>query len=187
MFSRAIVISLVETSKLIVFAFLFCFLKQFTAQFSLLFHASESDNFFGFQLLLEHGADPTWQNNCGTPVLKLLARRNQVAMAEMSFRGLTKEQKQRLVQHKSGVRLDSTKSLPTAKCHLLLLLLTGWTLLMRACEYKSVGMVKFLVENGVDINAKMKTGWNAIFTAVKKRNVEIFDYCLLYTSPSPRD
>ena len=73
---------------------------KFTAQFSLLFHASEFDNVFGFQLLINHGANPAWRNNCGTPVLKLLARRNQVTMAEISFRGLTKEQKLGLVQHK---------------------------------------------------------------------------------------
>ena len=49
---------------------------------------------------------------------------------------------------------------------------------MRACEYEAVGMVKFLVENGVEVNAQMNTGWTAIFTAVKKNNSEIFSYLL---------
>ena len=59
---------------------------QFIAQFSLLFHAAEFDNDFPFNLLLEAGANPAWENNYGTSVIYLQAKRNQAEMARHSFK-----------------------------------------------------------------------------------------------------
>ena len=49
---------------------------------------------------------------------------------------------------------------------------------MRACEYNSLEMIKLLVENGADVNAKMGSGWRALFVTVKKNNPAAFDYLM---------
>ena len=71
---------------------------QFIAQFSLLFHAAEFDNDFAFKLLLKHKANPAWENNYGTSVIYLQAKRNQAERARHSFKFIpTQHQKEGLV------------------------------------------------------------------------------------------
>ena len=47
---------------------------------------------------------------------------------------------------------------------------------MRACEYDATSVVKLLVESGADVNAKMESGWTALYTVIKKANEELFNY-----------
>ena len=49
---------------------------------------------------------------------------------------------------------------------------------MSACQYGSMDMARFLVENGADVNAKMVTGWTALFTTVKKGDSDAFNYLM---------
>ena len=63
------------------------------AHYSLLFHASTESNTKAFQLLLDRGADPGWRNQSGYNVLKLLAKRDQVGMAEAAWQKMSAKDK----------------------------------------------------------------------------------------------
>ena len=52
------------------------------AHFNLLFHAVVGNFQAGFNLLLDHGLDPTWANRSGNTVLLPLARRGLTTWAE---------------------------------------------------------------------------------------------------------
>ena len=69
--------------------------------FSLLFHASIDDNLEAFSLLISAGADPTWINQSGTTVLKLIVKRNQLEMAKLCITNLNDNETKAFVNHAS--------------------------------------------------------------------------------------
>ena len=51
---------------------------------------------------------------------------------------------------------------------------------MRACEFEATDMVKFLVEHGANVNARMESGWTALYTTIKKNNEEAFNHLVTH-------
>ena len=49
---------------------------------------------------------------------------------------------------------------------------------MRACEYSALLMIKFLVANGADINAKCDSGWTALYSCIRKQSEDTFNYLI---------
>ena len=128
------------------------------ADFSLLFHASVSNNRVALHLLLEAGADPTLSNNRGTNVFMLFAKRGQVEMADMCLAKVPKDR-----------RVAVVNSITTS----------GWTALMTAAENNQVESAKWLLRNGAEVNTQMQgTLWTAGHAAAKRGNLEILELLL---------
>lgn len=73
-----------------------------SGHYSLLFHAITAENWEAFQLLLEHGADPSLRNTEGNNILQLLAKRNRVDMAQIASKNLAKDQLKSFVDQGSN-------------------------------------------------------------------------------------
>ena len=61
----------------------------------------------------------------------------------------------------------------------------GATPLMYAVRNNAIGIAEYLLENGADLSV----GGKHILDIVKDKTIKLYlsDFCLLYTSPSPRD
>lgn len=67
------------------------------AHFNMLFHASMENSKQGFNILIDAKADPTWKNESGNSVMKLIMNRNQHDMLRSSLKHLKGDQKKRFV------------------------------------------------------------------------------------------
>ena len=77
--------------------------SHFQGEYSLLFHCSVHNSLEIHQLLLDAGADPSWQNRAGNSVLNLYIKRRQVEMAEAAYKSLKDpEQQKAFVNQKSN-------------------------------------------------------------------------------------
>ena len=125
--------------------------------FTLLLHAVIENWEPGFRVLLEHGADPCLQNNRGTTVLPLIAKRNLTSWADLCIQKMDKSERHRFVNLGSS---------------------NGWTPLMSAAENNAAMMVTWLIKNGAVVNIAMDTGWTAMHAAAKKNSYDILKILL---------
>jgi ankyrin repeat protein len=127
---------------------------------SLLFQAVIRDNFEAFQTLLELGADPTKTNKRGINVLHLIAKRGNVKMANLCLKHIEN------TSDKISFINNSTD--------------IGWSVLIQACSMitDEAVFVKWLLDNGADINHYMKSGWTGTHAASYNSNKEVLSLLL---------
>ena len=56
--------------------------------------------------------------------------------------------------------------------------ISGWPALTSACDQDNLPFVKFLVNNGADVNQATTNGWTAAHAAAKKGNVKTVQFLL---------
>ncbi|MDD4971269.1 MAG: ankyrin repeat domain-containing protein [Paludibacter sp.] len=136
---------------LLTFALTFIAFQVWTQE---LFHAYKEKNLTKIETLIKNGDDPNQLNEDGVTVMFLAASDNKIEVGKILL--------------KYGAKVD----LPIGKCETRPLLI--------ACQENSFEFVKFIVENGGDVNSKNKCAGNQtpIRFACKTGSVKLVSYLL---------
>jgi len=129
--------------------------------YSLLFHAAGLGSVEAVAFLLGKGADPTLQNENGTTVLHIMAKRGELQMAKKCLKTVPFDKQRSFIN-------ACSKSCSTA--------------LICATENNHVSFVKWLLFKKASINFGIRNGisfgWTAMHTAAENNNREILKLLL---------
>jgi ankyrin repeat protein len=148
-------------------------------QMSLLMHAAQEPNVTAYELLLFKGADPTKVNVQGDSIMSYLVGKKGLTTrwGDLCLGYLDAADKKAFVNHGGRGSGELERELGVFSCSKNVSL--GWTPLMSAADAGRIDWVKWLVQHGANVEAKMcSTGWTACHSASKGGHGRILEFLL---------